>query len=294
MTKISKLKINCTSIASLISSSQGNSSPTEKQWRDFFNLVNKPIEKLTSKQMYDIKNIVLKQIDYSPEDLSETIVKEMCQIYAQEMYGKFTLSGGGLKPHALDKGALAEDNAIAFISKIDNIKYEKNEKVISNAYFKGKPDILITVGSRLKDIVGLKEVKVPYDYPSFLRLYEEPMSKQNSWQMQGYMDILKLDESELIHCLVDMPDSMIEARLDDLSERCFILGIPDEEIKQRCEFIRSNMVYDNIPDELKIIRVTVQKNSVRIKEAKARVRLARKWLLELHNKIEKNVALAKK
>ena len=147
MVNIAKLKINCTSIAALISSSQGNNPPTEKQWKDFFNTVNKPVEKLTSKQMYDIKNIVMKQVDYSP---------------------------------------------------------------------------------------------------------------------------------------------------DDLSERCFILGVPDEEIKQRCDFLKSNMTYDNIPDELKLIRITLQKNSLRIKEARNRVKLARKWVADLHDKIEKNVALAKK
>ena len=198
MVNIAKLKINCTSIAALISSSQGNNPPTEKQWKDFFNTVNKPVEKLTSKQMYDIKNIVMKQVDYSPDDLSETVIKEMCEIYSQEMYGKSTLSGGGLKPHALDKGKLAEDSAIEFLSKIDGTQYKKNERVVSNSYFKGKPGILITVGDRIKDIVGIKEIKIPYDYPSFLRLYNDPLSKQNSWQMQGYMDILKLEESELI------------------------------------------------------------------------------------------------
>jgi hypothetical protein len=294
MINISKLKINCTSIAALISSSQGNTPPTEKQWKDFFNTINKPVEKLTNKQMFDIKNIVMKQVDYNPDDLSETVTKEMCEIYAQEIYGKYTLSGGGLKPHTLDKGNLAEDSAIDFLSKTDGVKYMKNERVISNPYFKGKPDILITVGDRMKDVVGLKEIKIPYDYPSFLRLYDNPMSKQNSWQMQGYMDILKLDEAELIHCLVNMPESMIEARMDDISERCFILGIPDEEIKQRCDFLRSNMTYDNIPDELKLIRITLQKNSLRIKEARSRVKLARKWITDLHDKIEKNVALAKK
>ena len=136
MINISKLKINCTSIAALISSSQGNTPPTEKQWKDFFNTINKPVEKLTNKQMFDIKNIVMKQVDYNPDDLSETVTKEMCEIYAQEIYGKYTLSGGGLKPHALDKGNLAEDSAIDFLSKTDGVKYTKNEKVISNPYFK--------------------------------------------------------------------------------------------------------------------------------------------------------------
>ena len=80
MINISKLKINCTSIAALISSSQGNTPPTEKQWKDFFNTINKPVEKLTNKQMFDIKNIVMKQVDYNPDDLSETVTKEMCEI----------------------------------------------------------------------------------------------------------------------------------------------------------------------------------------------------------------------
>jgi hypothetical protein len=294
MIKTSRLKVNCTSLGNLTTSAQGSNPPTEKQWRDFFNHVNKPVEKLTSPQMFAIREIVNKQIDYNPEQLSQTVINEMCEIYALEKYGKRTISGGGTKPHSLDKGRIGEYAAIDLLSKIDNYSYKKNERFISNAYFKGKPDILISIGDTLKDIVGVKEIKVPYDYPSFLKLYNDPIDKDNSWQMQGYMDILKLDESELVHCLVSMPETMLNSRMEELCARLKIIGICDDEITQRCDFLKNDMVYDNIPDEEKIIRYTVYRNQQRAKEARGRVKLARKWITQLHEKIEKSVALAKK
>lgn len=288
MRKISYLKFNCTSLGALISTTKGNNPPTESEWKDFFNYINRTTDKLSDRQMSLTREIVMKQIEYEPDKLSETVRKELCKIYAYEFYNKSALNGGGTKPYTLDKGNLAELHSIEMLSWVDGVEYTKNEKLISNRYFKGLPDILI---GKPKEYTGVKDVKTSFDLPMFLNLLSEPISKSNSWQMTGYLDILKLTEGEVCHCLVNMPEAMIISEKERVTNRCIELGMSETEIESRISGLHGSMTYDEIPEELRVMRFTVTSNEIRIKEAKKQVKKARTWLKELHESFQKPLTL---
>lgn len=104
------------------------------------------------------------------------------------------------------------------------------------------------------------------------------MSVIGYWQMQTYMDILKLPTAEVCHCLVNMPEIMLLEKITELSKKCFELGMDNDETEERKEILIANMTYQDIPEELKVYKFQVTKDNARIKEATARVRQIRKWL----------------
>ncbi len=286
---ISRLRINCASLGALTSSAQGNNPPSDKEWKDFFNYINREKDKLSDRMISEIKNVVYKQVSYDHNKLSDTVKKELCKIYAYEIYGKGSVNAGGTKPLTMDKGRLAEPDAIQMLSRLDGQEYVKNEKLIGNRWFKGIPDIINWKEKKVASLV--KDIKVSYDLPSFLMLFNEPCDKGNSWQMTGYLDILQLDEGEICHCLVNMPEAMMQTEVDRVMNRCKEMDMEQTEIEMKLLELKMNMMYDEIPEELRVVRYKVTKNTIRLNEAKARVRLARKWLAELNNEFQKPLTL---
>lgn len=289
---ISKLKINCASISPLISRPKGNNPPTEKEWKEFFQYVSREYCDITERQKFITREIVSKAIDYDPEKLSDTVRAELCKIYSYEVYGKSALNAGGTKPFTLDKGNLAEPDAIKLLSRLDGVEYVKNQRLISNRWFKGIPDILI--GKYKKYVTAVKEIKTSYDLPAFLSLLNKPCESDNIWQMTGYLDILQLDEGEICHCLVNMPESMIKDEEKRVADRCQKLNLEEAEVEKRLFQLKASMVYDEIPEELRVVRFTVTKDKVRIRMAHDRVKLARVWLKELHESFQKSINLVSK
>lgn len=288
---IGRIKINCSDLGVLVANAQGNMPPTEKEWKDFFNYVAKDKEKLSERQKYIIRDVVQSQIAYDPNKLTETIKKQLAKIYAYEIYGRSKVNAGGNRPLTMDKGSLAEDDAIALLSRIDGVEYKKNEKSVHNAYLKGIPDIIVWDTENKKKAVLVKEIKVSYDMPSFLSLVNEPCEKDNSWQMTGYLDILKLDEGEVCHVLVNMPERMMQEEIERVKTKCEVLGIEEAEIEQKILSLKTNMVYDDIPEQLRVIRYKVQKNPFRSKEIKTRVMIGRDYIKRLHNNFQKALTL---
>jgi len=289
--KLSRLKINCASLGVLIAKAQGNFPPTDKEWKDFFHFVSKDKDKLSERQKWLIREVVETQIEYDPNKLTETIKKEIAKIYAYEIYGRSKVNGGGLKPFTLDKGELAEEEGIRLLSRIDNVEYKKNTKLVSNSYFKGIPDVVLWEDTKKKKALMVKEIKISYDLPSFLALVNEPCEKDNSWQMTGYLDILKLEEGEVCHILVNMPGSMMQEEITRTKEKCQMLGLEESEIEKKLLSLKTNMVYDDIPEAMRVIRYRVTKNPLRVRELQTRVRIARDYMVRLQDSFQKPVTL---
>lgn len=286
---IQRLKINCGSLGSLMGNAKGYEPPTDKQWKDFFNFISKEKEKLTELQKLHLKDVVHKQISYDPDKISETIRKEIIKIYAYEEYGMSPINAGGNRPYSLDKGNLAEPESIKLLSRIDGIEYKKNELLFSNRIFKGIPDIIDA--KKKKSVTMVKDLKNSYDLITFLSLVGEPPNNHDVWQMQGYMDIFNLETSEIVYCLVNMPPQMAEAEKDRVILRCRQLEIPEVEIEERIAAINLSMNYDHIPEPMRIIRHTVARNELRIKDATRRAKLVKQWLKTLDANFKKSLPL---
>ena len=286
--KFNNFKVNCSSLGSLITNAKGNTEPTEKQWSDFFSYINKDTDKITPDQQLTVRDIVMRKMGHEPNKLSGTMEDALCKIFSYEIYGKSSLSGGGLKPLTLDKGVLGENEAIKMLSRVDGVEYSKNEEMFTNRYLKGIPDIVIKKGAAVKLV---KDIKVVYDLPSFIELLHTSCDKDNSWQMTGFLDILKLKEGEICHCLVNMPEEMILAEINRITEKYKMLGYSDEQVDKKISELRHSMVYDEIPEHLRIYRYKVKSNGLRVSEIKKKMSLVRKWMRKTYDYFQNTLPL---
>ena len=265
-----------------------NAEPTKKEIAELFNYLGREQEELSERQRFLAREIMTKAIDYEPNRLSETVKTELVKIYSFEMFGKQSVSKGNDNPLALDKGKFAESESISLLSKIDGVEYEKNTELFENKYFKGVPDIIVRKNSKVVKII---EIKTAYDMPSFIKSFYSNEPPTNIWQTMGYMDILSCKDAEIVHCLVDMPKSMIDQEILKLQEKLFISNTEPLLIKESEDRLVNNMTFSDIPMELRFFRRKVVFNKLSMKDAKSRVKKARVWLKDLHEKFTKSLDL---
>lgn len=276
---IQNFVVNASQISSLMGQSKGNLKATQTQIKKLFETLGRDYQELSEPMKHTAREIMFKEIHYDPKRPSNKILSELILIYAYEMYGKGKVSAGNDSPDQLEKGNMAENAAIQFLSQMDGIIYEKNEKMFTNNWFKGIPDVLVTddEGKTVKII----EVKVSLDLPSFIMAMRKAESGHNIWETMGYMELTGCKNAEIVHILVDMPQKIFNLKEEKLKERYTWLEIDPEVANDRIKSALNNMVYGDIPDEYKIFRRKVTYNKLSMKEAKKRATLSRKWLQEI-------------
>jgi hypothetical protein len=284
-----KFKIFCSSISKLVTNPQGNNLPTEKDLKDFINWVNKDTEKITPRQVFEMQGWILKHSEYNPKALSTTMTDELAKMYVRDIWGKENVGTGGSPMRQQEKGSFAETAAIELLSKIDGINYDKNEKLFENKYFKGKPDIVIEENSKVTKII---EIKVAYDAVTYVEMVaEKTCDSDHIWQVHGYFDVTNCSNAEVVYALVNMPEKMMKAEKQKIIERDRELGIAQSLTDIKIERMVNNMTYDDIPEVVRIHRKQVVRNPLKIKTARSRVSVARKWMKETHDKIQKPLNL---
>jgi hypothetical protein len=264
---------------------RGNKRATETEIKKLFSILGRDYGELSEPMKNTARDILLKEINYEPNRPSDKILSEIILMYSYEMYGKSKVSRGNDSPHAMEKGSMAEPAAIELISKIDGIKYEKNEEIFENNWFKGIPDIIIRSSKKVEKII---EVKASYDLPSFIMAMRKEETSHNLFETMGYMDLLGCKNAEIVHCLVDMPDKIMSFEEKRLRDRYKWLELDEEDANGRIEKVINNMVYTGIPEELKVFRRPVVLNKLTMKDVKRRVTSSRKWVKEIHEMFTKN------
>lgn len=218
MIDFKNFKIYPSQIGSLMGNSRGGTKPpTETEIKKLFGILGRDYGELTEPQKQTARDILTKAILYDPKKPSSTILNEMILIYAYQMYGKGKVSMGNDSPHQLEKGAMAEPEAIKAISKVDGIKYEKNERIFENQWFRGIPDILLY--SEAGKVEKIIEVKTSYDLPSYIVSMMKPEKSANIFEIMGYMDLTGCKNAEIVHVLVDMPEKIANFEEKRLRER---------------------------------------------------------------------------
>lgn len=259
---------------------KNNVPPTPAQIKKVFNIIGRDYGELSESMKNTAREILTKYIDYEVGKPSNSILSEMILSYCYEMYGKTKISKGNDSPNQLEKGTMAEDDAISMLSKLDGFNYKKNETIYENRWFKGVPDVVVlnSKGNAIKVI----DIKVSYDLPSFIMNKYKPESTNNILQLMGYMDLLNCKEGEIVHCLPNMPEQIVNLEKKRLQERYKTLELDELEIDSRLDKYISNMEYSEIPDEFRIFRRNFTRNNLTIKAVKTRVTSAKKWMKEIH------------
>ena len=282
MFDIQNFKIYPSQIGSLMGNSRGGTKPpTETEIKKLFGILGRDYGELTEPQKFTAREILTKAILYDPRKPSNTILNEIVLIYAYQMYGKGSLAKGNESPLQLEKGNLAEQEAIKFVSRIDGVEYQKNSDIFENKWFKGVPDILVRNGDgKIEKII---EVKTSYDLPSFILSKLKPEKTSNIYEVMGYMDLTKCKQAEIVHVLIDMPGKIASFEEKRLRERYESFQLDEEVIENRILSRLSDMEYSNIPENLKYFRRPVVINKYSMKTVKSRALIAKKWMADVHN-----------
>lgn len=280
--KFNRYKVNASDVPDLMSNEQGNKPATSEDFQNFLKIAEKQMVDITEKQKNTIHEIITQAVTYDNYSLSATIKKSIYQHYAYSQYKAGKVSGLGEKPLSLDKGEVAEPEAIKLLSSLDGVEYTKNEELFKSPFFKGIPDVIVRDDKQ--KIIGIKDIKIPIDLPSFLERVDGDYLKDDAWEMRAYLDILGLQEGEICYCLVDLPESNRKKRLEEHKIRMELKGYSPNHIKKMLKQIEHSMVYDYIPQELRVRRFPVMRKGYFTNQMRKRVKVLRDRLAKLHDK----------
>jgi hypothetical protein len=272
-----KFKVNCSDLGDLMSSNLKNKALTTRQEQEMLFYLSKEKE-LTAFQEFNFQKYVRKQLEYNPNILSAATKQMMVKMYCKFLYEKSTISKGADASFSILKGVNAENEAIKLLSSIDGVNYVKNETKFSNRYIKGYPDI---VDYNVKKVI---EIKISTDIVSFVNNHDSSLDKKYYYQMQGYLELTKIDYGEIVYCLVDAPQELIDYEIRKLKSKLYLRGYSDEMAAPLVERLYNNMVFDSVPYKRRIIRYKVHRNSDDIKSIYEKVKKCKTWISKLNKK----------
>ena len=163
--------------------------------------------------------------------LSEAAKKFLKELVIKDITGRTTF----LKNKYLDKGIQEEDKSITTYSNILDKLLLKNKVRKENDFFTGECD---NAQSKIRDI------KTSWSFETFPLMDDQIKNKGYEWQLDCYMDLWSLKESELVYVLVDTPAILLE---DELRRACYKFNIstsnPTSEHKSLLVEIIQNHIY---------------------------------------------------
>lgn len=186
------------------------------------------------------------------------------KIFKEELFGK----SGQIRSKYLDKGIMAEEEAIAMYGQYVARDVVKNTKRYNNEYITGEPDLLVDV---------LVDIKCSWDHTTFPLTSDSVPNKDYYWQLQGYMALTEQPRSKLVYCLVDTPDELIYDEMKRTRSKLGLLDLP-EELEQE---IWDGLKYEGINPRHRIKEFVVDRDQESIDLIYKRVELARGYLNNL-------------
>jgi hypothetical protein len=279
---LSHFKVHCSRISSIMGNPIENKPLTESQWEEMQSYLDKE-DKITERQAAILKKYVLKQTNYNPKLLSNGIKTELIKMYSSYILGKGSIKDSNYESISLEKGTTQEWESIKLLSDYDGISYRKNERRYSNRYISGYPDIVVS----RKGVKKVIDIKTPIDVTTFLQKHESKLPNDYLCQMLGYIELTKADYGEVVFCLVNLPPELIAQEVRKLKSRLFLFGMSDEETDRRVTRLQDSMVFDDMDMKQKVIKFTVHRDAEFIKTLYERVKIARVWMKQFHEKVKK-------
>lgn len=165
-----------------------------------------------------------------------------------------------------DKGNFVESQAIEYLESALGWDFAvKNDRRVYGEFIEGECDVILN--DRIVDI------KCSYDcftFPLFDTVIPE---KDYEYQIRGYMYLYGKPKGEVIFCLMDMPEDMIQ------KEVRWKLG--EEYTKEQYDKFYSTFIYSDLPDNLRIKRFEFDHDIEIIKSIEERVLECREYIKHL-------------
>jgi hypothetical protein len=169
------------------------------------------------------------------------------------------------------KGLACENGAITLYSKIINEFIFKNNERVENSFFSGEYDC------RTDDTVI--DIKCPWSLKTFPLFEKELKNKIYYTQIQAYMYLLGLNKGQVVYCLMDTPDTLIQDAKRNYGWRNEITDLPEHIEKD----IENNMTFSDIPEKLRCKVFEIGRDDEYIEKMKNKAILSRDYLNSLYD-----------
>lgn len=210
------------------------------------------------------------------EVIGATCAKELIKIYNRVVYGRVK----DITTKQMDKGILAEPESIKLLSLVEGKFFFKNEDKLENEWFTGHPDLILDENGEIQ----CWDIKTSWELDSFMpKLLEEP-DKGYIAQLNCYYSLLGGQGGAIAYCLVSAPQSILEAEKRKL---LFSMNVATEfspEYLEAAAELEKLMVFEDIPENERVIVQKVPKDEDLIEKMKAKVPIMRQWLKDFHKK----------
>lgn len=270
-TDFTDYKFRCSALGKLMVGVKPNL--TDKQHDLLLTLQAKQKDgKITDKQLVQLGQLIDKR-DAKPT-LSATTKSYLEQLHKEEVFGK----RDEIRSKYLDKGIQVEEQSITLYSEITDMLFVKNKERKSNDFITGEPDN--TQGK-------IRDIKSSWSLSTFPMHDDQLTNFDYYWQLQGYMELFDLEESELIYCLVDTPEELIQDEMRRTSWKMGYLELP----KDLEDEIRSNMTFSDIPKELRCKVFKVERDRIVMRQLEEQIIRCRMYLNNLSVKLGSMVSV---
>lgn len=224
------------------------------------------------------------------EPLSETAKSHLKKLYGYQKYGKWcAATDKGTK--YTNKGTIAENDSLALLSKVKGINLVKNDERLNNDFLTGIPDAFI--GESIYKAGYIIDVKTSWDIETFLVNLGRPLYSLYWWQIQGYLAITGAQVGEVAYCLVNTPQSLINNEIYKLKDRMDVVTDQDPKFLAKEMELINNLMFDDIPEQDRILRFLVERDDEAIQKVYNRVEKCREYLIEIEQLHSEGVFLAK-
>jgi len=183
----------------------------QKTYDDLFSRHNGEGKKLTLKQIETLGS--LSERKNAKCKLSDSTKKELVKL----VYETLTKRSSKIKAKYLDKGIQQEDKSITTYSIVLDKLLLKNKERKTNDFFSGECD---------NSQGMIRDIKTSWSFESFPLMDEVIKNSGYQWQLDCYMDLWNLKQSELVYCLVDTPIDLLN---DEVKRLCWKNNILDPE-----------------------------------------------------------------
>lgn len=208
--------------------------------------------------------------------LSEGAKTHLMDVYISEKYGRKQ----DIQNKYIEKGLAVEEDGITIYSRNKRIMFTKNETHLKNNFIMGTPDMFI--GTAIHDADRIIDIKCSWTIYTYFRTFTKDVNSLYYWQGMGYMWLTGANYFDLAYCLVNTPESLIEAEKRSL---WYKLGQPAEDdgnFVDACWELERSMVYDDVPLKEKLLEYTIDRNEGDIELLKGKIKSGRDYLNQLH------------
>lgn len=218
--------------------------------------------RITDNQIITIADLIQKR-DAAPK-LSQTTIAYLKELHKEIIFNR----SAEFSSKYTEKGIHAEEKSFTLYCEVVGKLLVKNKKRFNNEFITGEPDNCFK---------KVRDIKTSWDWLTF-PLYETDLPDKNYyWQLLGYMALTGYKTAQVIYCLTDTPEMLIEDEKRRLSWKAGYIDITPEMDAE----IQRNYTYDDIPKELRIKTFNLKYNEDDIKALYAQIELCRAYMAGL-------------